>query len=176
MDRQKIDMILIAKCKAGDQKAFTKLFNYYYKPVFGHVFSIVKDYQDAEDLTMVTFEKAFKNLSKYQPFFKFSTWLAKIAKTTSVDFFRFKRTRLYSDLELSLIYHIKNIETPERIIVNKENVENLKLKISNLSEKRKEIVKMRTMGMKCREIAKEKNVSLNTIVGELSRIKRKLAV
>ena len=176
MDRQVKDMELIKRCKAGDQKAFELLFNHYQKPVFYYIHSIVKDYQDAEDLTMVTFEKAFKNLSKYQPFFKFQTWLSKIALTTSLDFFRYKKTRLYSDLELSLVYHIKNIETPERIIVNKENVEILKLKISNLSEKRREIVKMRTMGLKCREIAEENNISLNTVVGELSRIKRKLAV
>ena len=176
MDRQKIDMKLINRCKAGDQKAFELLFNHYQKPVFYYIHAIVKDYQDAEDLTMVTFEKAFRQLNKYQPFFKFQTWLTKIAKTTSLDFFRFKKTRLYTDLELSLVYHIKNIENPENIIINKENVEILKLKISNLTQKRREIVKMRIMGMKCREIAQLNDISINTITGQLLHIKRKLAV
>jgi RNA polymerase sigma-70 factor (ECF subfamily) len=125
---------------------------------------------------MITIEKAFKNLDKYQPFFKFQTWLSKIAKTTAIDFLRFKRTRLYSDLELSLIYHIKNIENAERKIIDSENLNELKIKINRLTQKRREIVTMRTMGLKCREIAEETNVSINTITGHLLHIKQKLAV
>ena len=176
MDRQQVDIELISRCKACDQKAFDAIFRQYHKIIFKYIHYIIKDYQDAEDLTMVTFEKAFKNLNKYQPFFKFQTWLSKIALTTSLDFFRFKKTRLYSDLELSLIYHIKNIETPEREIINQENVKELRLKISNLTEKRREIVIMRTMGLKCREIAEETGVGINTITGQLQHIKQKLAV
>lgn len=174
MDRQKTDIELIARCKVGDQKAFAELFDFYYKPVFYYIFSILKDYQDAEDQTMITIEKAFKNLDKYQPLYKFQTWLSKIARTTAIDFMRFKRTRLYSDIELSQVFYIKNIETPEQKIVNQENLTSLRIKINSLTEKRREIVILRIMGYRCREIAEETGVGINTIVGQISRIKQKL--
>ena len=89
MDRQRIDMDLINKAKCGYQGAYAALFDYYYMSMYNYINCIVHNDTDAEDLTMVTFEKAFKDLTKYAPFFTFKTWLSKIARNTTLDHFKY---------------------------------------------------------------------------------------
>jgi len=52
---------------------------------------MVNNANDAEDLTIEAFSKAFKNLEQYTPNFAFSTWLFKIASNNCIDFIRKKR-------------------------------------------------------------------------------------
>jgi len=169
-------MDLINKAKCGYQGAYAALFDYYYMSMYNYINCIVHNDTDAEDLTMVTFEKAFKDLNKYAPFFTFKTWLSKIARNTTLDFIKYNKNRMYSDLELSQVYYIANIENPEVLLINKENVKILKLKISKLTQKRKEIAIMRIMGMRCREVSEIKNITINSVTGQLRYIKLKLAV
>jgi RNA polymerase sigma-70 factor (ECF subfamily) len=165
-------MDLINKAKAGYQGAYEALFNYYYLYIYNYINGIVKNYTDAEDLTMVTFEKAFKDLNKYAPFFTFKTWLSRIARNTALDFIRMKR---FTFVDITKISYLKsNIENPEQKIINQEKLAILKYKINNLTEKRRNTVIMRTMGLKCREIADETGVGINTILGQISHIKQKL--
>ena len=170
--RQVLDMELISRCKAGDQKAFADLFDFYYRPVYNYIHTITKE--EAEDLTMVTLEKVFSKLDKYYPFYSFKTWLFKVALNTTLDYLRYRKPE---PVELSEAFYLKSrIEAPDQRLISRENVKEIRLRINELTEKRREIVIMRTMGMKCREIAEETNVGINTITGQLRNIKRKLAV
>lgn len=53
MTRQQKDMDLITKAKAGYQEAYTAMFEHYYQIIFKYIYCILKDYQDAEDQTMI---------------------------------------------------------------------------------------------------------------------------
>lgn len=107
MSRKRIDSILLAKAKKGDQKAFTSLFNFYYPNVFNYVKMMVPDYTEAEDLTMISFEKAFNALSKYVPMFEFKTWLIKIARNTAIDFMG-RRNRTPISVDISTLDYLKS--------------------------------------------------------------------
>ena len=174
MNRQVKDMDLITKAKSGYQEAYTALFEYYYQIIFKHIYCIIKDYQDAEDLTMITFEKAFKKLNTYVPLFLFSTWLSKIAKTTTLDFIKYKRIRWYSDLELDHVMKVRNIENPERQLIQREDAMQIKRLIKALPKHRQEIVRMRMLGLKCREVAEVTGITTSAVAGQLRYIKQKL--
>ena len=72
----------------GDQKAYAELLKYYRDPLYFRMLKISQNPDDAEDLTIEAFTKAFKSLNKYTPDFAFSTWLFAIATNHAIDFTR----------------------------------------------------------------------------------------
>jgi len=76
---------LIRKSRSGDEKAFEQLVQRYYKRVWKHVLSVVKDVEKAEDLTQETFIKAFQKLSQFQGRSHFYTWVWKISHNLSLN-------------------------------------------------------------------------------------------
>jgi len=170
-------MDLINKAKCGYQGAYAALFDYYYMSMYNYINCIVHNDTDAEDLTMVTFEKAFKDLTKYAPFFTFKTWLSKIARNTSIDFLRSKKYNPNNNgIDITELIYIQAIENPEQMIIHEENIKQLKILINKLPLRRREIIIRRTMGMKCREIADELDISISAVTGQLRYTKLKLAV
>ena len=75
----------------GAQQAFAELMERYKKPVYHMILKMVRNVDDAEDLTIEAFAKAFKNLHRFKKDFTFSTWLFRIATNNSIDFIRKKK-------------------------------------------------------------------------------------
>jgi RNA polymerase sigma factor (sigma-70 family) len=87
-DRGKRDLELVDQALAGDQKAYAKLMSIYREHVFYLILKMVSNRDDAEDLTIEAFGKAFNNLEQYKPQYAFSTWLFRIASNNCIDFIR----------------------------------------------------------------------------------------
>ena len=87
MEKQKVnlsekarqDFELVQKALKGDEKAFTRLLSRYKDSIYFMLLKMVNNRNDAEDLTLEAFGKAFKNIHQYSPTYAFSTWLFKIA-------------------------------------------------------------------------------------------------
>jgi RNA polymerase sigma factor (sigma-70 family) len=79
-----------------DQKAYAELMQRYREPIYFMLLKMVNNKDDADDLTIEAFGKAFKRLDQYTPQFAFSTWLFKIASNNCIDFIRKKRIRAIS--------------------------------------------------------------------------------
>ena len=94
--RAQEDLELVAKAKTGDQVSFSKLMDRYRDSIYFMVLKMVHNRDDAEDLTIEAFGKAFNNISNYSADFAFSTWLFKIATNNSIDFIRKKRLQTTS--------------------------------------------------------------------------------
>ena len=73
--RAREDLGLVAAALAGQTKAYEELLRHYRTAVYHLVLRIVPQADDAEDVTMETFGKAFRHLGRYSPQFAFSTWL-----------------------------------------------------------------------------------------------------
>ncbi|MFN3940983.1 MAG: RNA polymerase sigma factor, partial [Chitinophagales bacterium] len=67
--RAKEDLVLLEQAKAGDQKAFAMLLSRYRDSVNYMVLKMVHNREDADDITIEAFGKAFSNLDKYTPEF-----------------------------------------------------------------------------------------------------------
>lgn len=83
------DVVALA-CK-GRETAFRELLSRYERPVFSLVVRMVRDATLAEDLAQEAFIKAFHALGSYDPRFKFSSWLFKIANNLTIDHLRKKQ-------------------------------------------------------------------------------------
>jgi len=77
----------------GDQKAYAELMKNYRDALYYMLLKMTNNPNDAEDLTLEAFGKAFKNLHQYTPDYAFSTWLFKIASNNCIDFIRRKKKR-----------------------------------------------------------------------------------
>jgi RNA polymerase sigma-70 factor (ECF subfamily) len=95
-DKAKADLILVELAKQGKQSAYAELMDRYRDSIYFMMLKMVKNPDDADDLTIEAFGKAFSRLEQYSPSFAFSTWLFKIASNNSIDFIRKKRIQVTS--------------------------------------------------------------------------------
>ena len=92
MDYSKVDdRKLAAQAAKGRDAAFRELLCRYERPVFSLVFRMVRDRALAEDLAQETFIRAFRAISSYNPRYKFSSWIFKIANNHTIDYLRKRR-------------------------------------------------------------------------------------
>jgi RNA polymerase sigma-70 factor (ECF subfamily) len=92
-DKAKRDFRLVESAKNGDQKAYAELLGYYRDSLYFMLLKMVKNKDDAEDLTIEAFGKAFRNIETYSSAYAFSTWLFKIATNNGIDFLRSQKIR-----------------------------------------------------------------------------------
>jgi RNA polymerase sigma-70 factor (ECF subfamily) len=85
-DYTQIDLAL-----TGDQQAYRALFKRYWKRLFFTVNKLIPDQEEARDITMEAFSKAFDNLHRFQKDYNFNTWLYRVAINHSLDHLRRKR-------------------------------------------------------------------------------------
>ena len=95
-DKAKADLVLVELAKQGKQSAYAELMDRYRDSIYFMMLKMVKNPDDADDLTIEAFGKAFSRLEQYSPSFAFSTWLFKIASNNSIDFIRKKRIQVTS--------------------------------------------------------------------------------
>ena len=95
-DKGKRDLALVEKALNGDQMAYGKLMEMYRESIYYMMLKMVRTEDDAEDLTIEAFGKAFNRLHQYSPSYAFSTWLFKIASNNAIDFIRKKRIKVTS--------------------------------------------------------------------------------
>ncbi len=185
-EKAKRDYILLRQAlDHNDQKAYAELMQLYRDSIYYILVKIVKHTDDAEDLTLETFGKAFKYLDKYSPQYAFSTWLFRIAVNNSIDFIRHKNNIPQCvDSELSdyepeqLIEHTQSevTPTPEDHVMDKQRVEMLRLAVRQLPDKYRKVVELRYFeDLSYEEISERLNISLSNVKIQLLRAKNMLS-
>lgn len=176
------DFELVVKARDhGDQTAFAILMERYRDSIFYMVLKMVHNRDDADDLTIEAFGKAFNKLDKYTPDFAFSTWLFKIAINNSIDFIRRKKmpTQSLDDTDnkdddyVSPTIHLKSKTLdPEEDFIKQQRVELMKVVVDKLKPKYKKLIELRYFKEKSYdEIAKEMQLPLGTVKAQLFRAK-----
>lgn len=165
MDLKKLktdsDSELVIRLKNKEERAFVILMDRYKSLLFYLINQIVNNTEDAEDLTMITFEKVFTGIDNYVPNFLFRTWLMTIARNTSFDFIKLKSHKIYGDDEL-FDYMDSDTPNPEQILISRETVKILKYKIKHSNPLFREVIILRSMfGYKYREIEQYYGMSVS---------------
>jgi RNA polymerase sigma factor (sigma-70 family) len=93
------DFAVVKQVQAGDVAAFDRLIRKYRERVFGVVYNLTSNREDAADLTQDTFIKAFQAVNRFQGHCSFFTWLYKIAVNTTLSHLRKNRMRSFFSLE-----------------------------------------------------------------------------
>ncbi|HEU4716795.1 MAG TPA: sigma-70 family RNA polymerase sigma factor [Bacteroidia bacterium] len=162
----------------ADQKAFAELMGRYRDSVYYMLLKMVNNKDDAEDLTIEAFGKAFKRLSQYTPNFAFSTWLFRIATNNCIDFIRRKRKNTFSidqpmedDEGGEMVLDLRS-ETPdpEEHIIKKQKVILLRELVEKLKPRYRTLIEMRYFQeLSYEEIAEQLELPLGTVKAQLFR-------
>ncbi len=104
------DAILVAECLKGDNKAFETIVRKYEKPLYNLALRMVRDPEDAADITQTVFVKAYEKLDSYNPAHQFFSWVYRMAVNESINFC--KRKKRMDAYESGITSVVK--ATPER--------------------------------------------------------------
>ncbi len=168
----------------GDQKAYAELMGRYRDSVYFMLLRMVNNKDDADDLTIEAFGKAFKRLHQYTPSFAFSTWLFKIATNNCIDFIRRKKMvtlsidRTFENNEggeMSMDLKAEGLN-PEEHMVQKQKVKLMHDIVLKLKPRYRELVEMRYFEeLSYEEIAEKLQLPLGTVKAQLFRAREFLA-
>jgi RNA polymerase sigma-70 factor (ECF subfamily) len=85
------DAILVQDCLGGNPQAFATIVGRYEKPLYNVALRMLRNPEDARDVTQTAFLKAYQGLEKYDPQFKFYSWIYRIAINESLNALRLRR-------------------------------------------------------------------------------------
>lgn len=171
---------IIEKATNGDQVAFTTLLDKYWNEVYGFMLKRTENENDAEDITIETFSKAFDKIANYNPEFQFNTWLIAIAKNVHIDMLRKKKISLFVDITDEEDHQAYNVAdtTPsaEDKLITEQNLSRLLEYIKELKPHYQEVIQLRYFQeMSYQEIAEQLNEPLSNVKVKLLRAKKLLA-
>ncbi len=175
--RTREDYILACEAVKGDQYAYEKLLRRYKDMIFFTILKMINNKEDAEDLTIESFAKAFIHIDQYKPTYAFSTWLFKIATNNCIDYFRRKNAKSKSNEKQDLEEGIDSlIDTesigPEKKLIKEQRKEFVVKIISELNPAYKVLIELRYFKeYTYEEIAEELNIPLGTVKAKLYRAK-----
>ena len=179
----KNDFHIVSRAKEGDQKAYAELMQRYKDSIYFMALKMVNNKDDAMDLTVETFGKAFENLGKYKPDFAFSTWLFRIATNNCIDFIRKKRLNVVSlnsltdqdGEERQFEVRSENLN-PEETSIRKQENEKLKNIVDQLPSRYRTLIILRYFEEQSyEEIAQQLDLPLGTVKAQLFRARDLLA-
>ncbi|WP_113925123.1 RNA polymerase sigma factor [Cognataquiflexum aquatile] len=173
------DFELIDKAVIGlDQQAYAMLMKRYKKAVYFMILKMIRDTDDAEDLTMEAFAKAFKNLHKFKKDYTFSTWLFRIATNNTIDFIRKKKlktmslnTSMTDDGGNSVTIDVEDDDNnPQDEFIRSQRIEMVRIFVDKLPAKYRKLVELRYFDeLSYEEIAQELDKPLGTVKAQLHR-------
>ena len=183
-DKGKRDLVLVERALNGDQSAYAKLMEMYRESIYFMMLKMVRKEDDADDLTIEAFGKAFNRLHQYSPSYAFSTWLFKIASNNCIDFIRKKRIKVTS---MDSAYTNSNGENvsidvesterdPEEVAIHLEKVKTMREVVKTLKPRYRDLIEKRYFQeLTYEEIAKEMDLPLGTVKAQLFRARAFLA-
>ncbi|MDG1915017.1 MAG: sigma-70 family RNA polymerase sigma factor [Crocinitomix sp.] len=183
-DKGKRDLALVEKALNGNQMAYASLMEMYRESIYFMMLKMVRKDDDAEDLTIEAFGKAFNRLHQYSPSYAFSTWLFKIASNNAIDFIRKKRIKVTSmdtvytnDDGESVSLDVKSTEKdPEEVTMHAEKVVMLREVVKKLKPRYRDLIEKRYFQeLSYDEIAVDMGLPLGTVKAQLFRARAFLA-
>lgn len=183
--KAKADYKLVVRAREdGDQAAYAELMGKYRDSIFFMMLKMVRDKDDADDLTIEAFGKAFNRLHQYKPDYAFSTWLFKIASNNCIDFIRKKKMNTFSidqpmeDDEGSQIPYTLASKglSPEEKYMKKQKVKMMRQVVDKLKPRYRKLVELRYFKeYSYEEISVELDIPLGTVKAQLFRAREFLS-
>ncbi|WP_010519887.1 RNA polymerase sigma factor [Croceivirga radicis] len=170
----------IAQAKKGQQIAFSLLLDKYWGQVYGFQLKRTENENDAEDITVQTFSKAFDKIQTYDKKYEFGTWLVTISKNLHVDLLRKKKRNILDGKDTSKPEEVNSIldnsPTAEDALITEQNLATLLANIKKLKPHYQQVIQLRFFNeMSYAEIATELNEPINRIKVKLLRAKKLLS-
>ncbi len=178
-DKAKRDFELVQRALGqNDRNAYAALMNNYRDAIYFMLLKMTNNKDDADDLTIEAFGKAFKNLNLYTPNYAFSTWLFKIATNNCIDFLR-KRKQINISLDQEfednpgsqLSRNVTDEElNPEESIINEQKIKYMRAIVDKLKPHYRVLIELRYFDeLSYEEISEQLNLPMGTVKAKLFR-------
>jgi len=172
-----LDQELVQRVQQGDKSAFDLLVIKYQHKIVHLVNRYVKDPSEAQDVAQDTFIKAYRALGDFRGESAFYTWLYRIAINTAKNYL-LSRSRRHFDYEIDVqdaeqvenSPQLKDIETPENLLMNEQIIAVIKSAIERLPEEMRIAITLREFeGMSYEEIAEAMDCPIGTVRSRIFR-------
>ncbi|HEY0976576.1 MAG TPA: sigma-70 family RNA polymerase sigma factor, partial [Flavobacteriales bacterium] len=161
-----------------DQKAYAELMGRYRDSIYFMLLKMINNKDDADDLTIEAFGKAFNRLHQYTPNYAFSTWLFKIASNNCIDWIRKQKKKMLSidnpigtddgdEMHIELKGHGLD---PSEVVIRDQKSEVMREVVDKLKPRYRTLVELRYYKeYSYEEIAEELDLPLGTVKAQLFR-------
>lgn len=175
------DLLVVRQVQAGDVGAFDRLIVKYRERVFGVIYNLTSNREDASDLTQDTFIKAFQAINRFQGNCSFFTWVYKIAVNTTLSHLRKNRMRTFFSLEkineegadAQVVDHLTDKTGADRSVYLRELQEKLNEAMQKLSIPHRTVITLFEIdGLSHSEIAEIMSCSEGTVRSRLHYAKQ----
>jgi len=146
------DHHLVAAVRAGDERAFERLYERYHRRIAAYIYGMVNDYARAEDITQDVFMSALRRMRETERPIAFKPWIYEIARNACIDLFRrtSRAEELSYDAEGGLPsddyqHLVSRGPTPDAAVDAKQQLDHLRGAFGGLSETHHEILVMREL-------------------------------
>ncbi len=178
------DAPLIVKSRAGDTSAFDELMTRHRSRVYMVTYSIIRNPDDALDLTQETFIRAWKSLERLDGNTQFVSWLCRIGRNAAIDLLRKKQVRPQSELELGPMKIDAASRTtpvqpdrPGASVERGEFYERFERALATLSPEHREVIVLKEVeDLAYKEIAEVVGCSMGTVMSRLFYARKKMQI
>ncbi len=182
-EAKKADRKIIEAIRAGDTGAYRELVERYQGRVFAMVCGMVRDREEARDITQESFVKAYRNLDRFRLDSSFYTWLYRIAMNCAIDLLRRRKVRRHSEFNeeigqkdsggIMADSHAKM--NPGKDLERKRLRKKIFAALDELSEDHRQIIVLREIeGLSYEEIAQTMEIPEGTVMSRLFYARRKM--
>ena len=176
------DVDLVRLALEQNQAAFIVLYTRYSAGVKNHISRYVIQKEDVEDICLESFQKAFSQLETYNPEYKFSTWLYRIARNTAFDYLSKQHREMAKMPVMSIHEEIAELKelpaimhNPEEDIIQQQEYDKWLTNIEKLKDDYRIVAKMNLIdNFGYKEIADALEIPLNTVKTKIRRAKAML--
>ncbi len=173
---------MLARARDGDTVAFDSLITRHRERIYVHTFQIVRNEEDALDLTQETFIRAWRSLAGFDGTASLSSWLHRIATNASIDLCRRRRIRPQTEIESGPMEidpasrtTPSKPETPGSGLDRAEIKRRIEEAFSTLSPEHRTVIVLREIeDLSYEEIARHLGCSLGTVMSRLFYARKKL--
>jgi len=179
------ELDLVKRCQAGDTEAFDELVTRYRTRVFGMIYNMVHNEQDAWDLAQDSFLKAWKSIGRFRGQSSFYTWIYRIVMNVTIDWLRKKKIK-GGGAEFDDAIQLREIDPasktvpktealPHQVMERDEIRARIEKAIGQLSPEHRAVILMKEIDdMQYHEIAEALGCSIGTVMSRLFYARKKL--
>lgn len=179
------DLTLVSRCKEGDQQAFRLLVKRYERKVFSVAFGMVKDREEALDISQEAFIKVHRYLGDFKGDSSFYTWLYRITRNLAVDRIRSRRGEhvafdekvAQEEAELGDAGFLSTQlgTNPQKSALRRELAEKMSSALQQIPEKHREILVLREVeGMSYEDLSRVLEIPKGTVMSRLFHARAKM--
>ncbi len=161
---------MISRCQQGDQQALKEIYDKYHKKVYRIAYGVVRQREDALDIVQEVFIKLFRSIKNFEGRSHFYTYLYRMVMNTTIDYARKAGKKFVSSLDEEGSFEPPDrVEKgPERILLQKELEERVKLAMNKLPAEQKAALIFRDVeGLSYQEMAEAMGCSIGTVMSRL---------